>query len=83
MPNPAFNEIYISYSSRESGDQELFEKPREYMIVDAQGKTVYKYKSKQTDLKLDLSTIKNNGVYLLSIKQGNPGTSQLRFIIAR
>jgi len=82
LPNPAFDEIYISYSSRESSDQELFKKPREYMIVDSQGKTVYKYESRQTNLKLDLSRI-NNGVYILNIKHGNLGTYHLRFIIAR
>ncbi len=82
LPNPAFDEIFISYSSRESGDQVLFKRPRGYMIVDSQGKTVYKYNSRQTNLILDLSRIKN-GVYILNIKYGNLGSYQFRFIIAR
>ena len=52
------------------------------MIVDAQGKVVYEYKSKQTNLILNLQPIKG-GVYTLVIKHGNPGTFQLKFIIAR
>ena len=82
FPNPASKEIYISYSSGESGDKFFFEKQREYMIVDAQGKVVYEYKSKQTNLILNLQPIKG-GVYTLVIKHGNPGTFQLKFIIAR
>jgi hypothetical protein len=82
FPNPAFSEIYISYSSQESGDQEFFEKDREYMVVDAEGKIVHNYKSKQTNLILDLKPIKA-GVYTLVIKHGNPGTFQHKFIIAR
>jgi len=82
FPNPAFNKIYISYSTQESSDQELFDKPREYMIVDTNGKTVYKLKSLQTNLILDLSGIKNS-VYILIIKHGNLGTYRRKFAVLR
>jgi len=82
FPNPAFDEIYIGYSSRESGDRELFEKPREYLIVDANGKTVYKFKSLQTNLIIDLSRIKN-GVHILIIKHGDLGTYRQKFTVLR
>lgn len=82
FPNPAFDKIYISYSSQESGDKEFFERDREYMIVDAQGKVVYEYESRQTNLMLDLRRV-NQGVNTLVIKHGNLGTFQLKFIIAR
>ncbi len=81
LPNPAFDKIYISYSSQESGDQELFENPREYTIVDSQGKIVHAFTSKQTNLILDLT--EPSGLYMLNIKYGNPGAYRLKFIISR
>ncbi|MDH4091967.1 MAG: T9SS type A sorting domain-containing protein [Cyclobacteriaceae bacterium] len=81
LPNPASDKIYVSYSSRESGDQEFFENPREYTIVDSQGRIVQTFTSKQTNVMLDLA--EPNGFYMLNIKYGNPGTYRLKFIIAR
>ena len=83
LPNPAVYEIYISYSSQESEDQESFTQLREYIIIDFHGKTIFKYKSKQTNLKLDLRQIKYNGVYVLNIKNGNTPIFRHRFIISR
>ncbi len=60
-----------------------FEEPREYVITDFEGNIVYRYRSKQTRLKLDLSPIKRNGVYVLNIRHGNLGTDQYRLIIDR
>lgn len=82
FPNPALHRINIRYSSQESGDRELFEKPREYTVVDTNGKTVYQLKSLQTNLILDLSGIKN-GVHILLIKNGDPGTYRQKFTIVR
>ena len=83
LPNPAFDEIFISYSSQEYKDQELFDKPREYLIIDSQGKSVFKYKSRQTNLRLDISRINQNGTYILSIKHRNSGIYGHRLIINR
>jgi len=82
FPNPALHKINIRYSTQESSNRELFEKPREYMIVDTNGKTVYKLKSSQTNIILDLSGIKN-GVHILIIKHGNFDTFRRKFTILR
>ncbi len=82
FPNPALHKINIRYSSQESSNQELFEEPREYMIVDTNGKTVYKLKSSQTNIILDLSGIKN-GFHILIIRHGNFDTFRRKFTILR
>lgn len=82
FPNPAYNEINISHLSQESDDQEFFEKPRQYIMVDINGKTVFEFKSIQRNVILDLSGI-NNGVYMLIIKDGNNTTHRQRLIIVR
>ena len=85
-PNPATNRIDISFIDRETGEmisQNKFEEPREYVITDFEGIIVYRHQSKQASLKLDISTIKRDGVYVLNIRHGNLGTEQLRLVIDR
>jgi hypothetical protein len=81
LPNPASDKIFISYSSQESGDQEFFENPREYTIVDAQGSVVQSITSKQTNIILDLT--QPNGFYVLNIRYGNVEGYRIKFIVAR
>ncbi len=85
-PNPASNELVISFSSRETGEilaKPVFEEARKYVITDFMGTMVFSYKSKQTKLKLDISGIKRNGTYVLNVTHGSLGTDQLRLIIDR
>jgi Reprolysin (M12B) family zinc metalloprotease/Secretion system C-terminal sorting domain len=85
-PNPASDQIDINFVSRETGEmisQQDFVEPREYVITDFMGTVVFSYQSKQTKLKLDISQIKRNGVYVLNIQHGGLGTDQYRLIIER
>ncbi len=85
-PNPASDQIDISFVDRETSElisQKKFEEPREYVITDFEGYIVYRHQSKQTNLKLDISQIKQNGLYVLNIKHGSLGTDRYRLIIER
>ncbi|MDH3709048.1 MAG: zinc-dependent metalloprotease [Cyclobacteriaceae bacterium] len=80
FPIPASDELYISHLSPKSGDQESFEKPRRYLIVDVNGKPVLEFNSLLKNLILDLSGI-NSGVYLLMVKDGSIPTNRRKLII--
>jgi len=85
-PNPASDRIDISFIDRETNQmiaKQNFEEPREYVITDFMGTVVLSYQSKQTKLKLDISQVKREGVYVLNIKHGSLGTDRYRLIIER
>lgn len=82
FPNPALDEIHIFHLSQESGDQELLERQKRYILVDMTGKIVFEYKSLRRNLIMPLIGI-IDGVYLLIIKDGNITAYQQKITVVR
>jgi PKD-like domain len=86
-PNPAVNDLSIQYADKKTNitvAYDEFARGVKYVITDSYGNVVFTKSSKKTRDKLNLSSIRKNGTYILSIYYGDgSGVEQVRFVIER
>lgn len=86
-PNPVVHELDIKYADKTTGiilDYDEFESRVEYVVTDLYGNVVFSKSSKKTRDKLNLSSIRKGGTYILSAYYGEDlGVEQVRIILER
>lgn len=85
-PNPASNELSIQFKNESTNLQVAetdFGYEVEYTLTDFMGNIVFSKTSKKTKQKLNLSRVREEGIYVLTIKHGDKGSEQHRIVIDR
>ncbi len=85
-PNPATYELSVQYRDETSNlpvAETEFEDEVGYTLTDFMGNIVFSKSSKKTKQKLNISRVREDGVYILTIKQGDKGSEQHRIVIDR